>query len=476
MDNLANAFSQNAAQALSDARLKNALGSATTRYVNGRIAMMSETTDAAALRAQGRAARLRAMNKLPELLEKLEARLTERGVTVLWAADAAECNQLVLDIAREHAVRKIVKGKSMATEETGLNHALIDAGLEVIETDLGEFVVQIGDDRPSHIIAPIIHKTRDQVRDLFVERLHMPPSNDPETLTMAARAYLRQQFITADMGITGCNFAIAETGTLAIVTNEGNGRMSSSLPRVHVAIMGIEKVVESLADFGTLLQLLTRSATGQRLSCYVHLMGGPARRNADGTWRDPDGPDAMYVILLDNGRSRIHESQYTEILACIRCGACLNTCPVYQNVGGHAYGWVYSGPIGAVITPLLSGLHNASPLPNASSLCGACKDACPVDLNIPDMLLRLRADLVTEGETQPVIDAGIKAWAFAMTTPRLYELAGRAASAGTQWLSRRTGAVQNLPGILGNWTQNRDFPPFAPKSFHQLWRERQRGS
>jgi L-lactate dehydrogenase complex protein LldF len=338
-----------------------------------------------------------------------------------------------------------------------------------VETDLGEFVVQIAKDHPSHFVFPILHKTREQVRDLFVEKLHMPPSDDPEVLTAAAREYLRQQFIEGDMGITGANFGIAESGTLAIVSKEGNGRMCSSLPRVHVAIMGIEKVIESVEDFATLVQLLTRSATGQRLTSYVHIIGGPA---APG---DPDGPEHMYVILLDNGRSRIHATDYAESLACIRCGACLNTCPVYQNVGGHAYGWVYPGPIGAIITPLLQGIHNASPLPHASSLCGACKSACPVDINIPDMLLRLRGDLVREHDTSKTITFGIKGWAVAMRSPRLYAMSGKAASAATRAIKGKDGQLHHLPGMLGHWTQNRDFPPFAAKSFHELWRERQKG-
>lgn len=468
MENTANAFLDSATIAIQDITLQTALERGTTNAVNSRLRGMGEVTDAAALRAQARAARLRALCNLPNLLEKLEQKLTERGVNVLWAADGEECNRLVLDIARQHSVKKIVKSKSMATEETRLNHALEEAGLEVVETDLGEFVVQIAHETPSHIIMPIIHKTREQVRDLFVEHLHMPPSDDPATLTAAARTHLRQQFITADMGITGANFAIAETGTLAIVTNEGNGRMCAGMPRVHVAVMGIEKVIETVEDFGTLVQLLTRSATGQRLSTYVQLIGGPARAG------NPDGPEAMYVILLDNGRTRIHASDYTEALACIRCGACLNTCPVYQNVGGHAYGWVYPGPIGAVVTPLLVGIHNASPLPHASSLCSACKSACPVDIDIPTMLLKLRGDLVDDGDTSRILSLGIRGWRWAMTSPRVYELSGRAASVATRAVKGKDGMLHRLPGILGNWTQNRDFPPFAAKSFRQMWRERKK--
>jgi L-lactate dehydrogenase complex protein LldF len=468
MENHANHFLDSASSALRDSTLQTALDRGTTRAVNNRINAMAETTDAQALRQQGRHARLRALHRLPEMLDTLEANLTRRGVVVLWAETAEECNRHLLDIARQHNVRRAVKSKSMATEETRLNDALIAGGVEVVETDLGEFIVQIADDHPSHIVFPIIHKTKEQIRDLFVEHLKIAPSDDPQVLTQAARVLMRQKFIEADMGITGANFAIAETGHLATVTNEGNGRMTASLPRVHVAVVGIEKVIETVEDFVTLVQLLTRSATGQRLTSYVHLFGGPARPD------DPDGPDHQYVILLDNGRSRIHGTEYAEALACIRCGACLNTCPVYQNVGGHAYGWVYPGPIGAIVTPLLGGIHNAAPLPHASSLCGSCKSACPVDIDIPTMLLRLRGDLVAEGDTPTILSLGIKGWAMAMQSPTLYEIGGRAASLASNAIKGKDGQLHALPGMLGNWTQNRDFPPFAPKSFRHLWRERRK--
>ncbi|MDW8298547.1 MAG: LutB/LldF family L-lactate oxidation iron-sulfur protein [Anaerolineae bacterium] len=467
----ANAFPQAATIALQDVQLQTALARGTGNAYQARLRAMSEVTDADALRRQARAAKLRALQNLPELLERFEANIAQRGATVLWAEDADACNRLVIDIARRHSVERVVKSKSMATEEIGLNHALESAGLSVVETDLGEYIVQLDGDTPSHIVMPIVHKTREQVRDLFAEKLGMTPSDDPEVLTAFARQKLREAFLSAEMGITGANFLIAETGTVVIVTNEGNGRMCSSLPPVHVVIAGIEKVIESVADFATLVQLLTRSATGQRLSSYVHLMSGPAAPD------DLDGPSHMYVILLDNGRSRIRETDYAEALACIRCGACLNACPVYQNVGGHAYGWVYSGPIGAVITPLLNGVKNAAPLPYASSLCGACQAACPVMINIPDLLLRLRADLVEAGESSPALSAGIAAWARAMSSPRLYELGGAAARLATRALTAANGQVQRIPvPLLGNWTTNRDFPPFAAKSFRQLWRERQRGS
>ncbi|MCC7446754.1 MAG: iron-sulfur cluster-binding protein [Anaerolineae bacterium] len=470
MEPKSNSFVHSATVAIHDITLQTALDRGTTHALNGRLSAMGELPNAYDLRQQGRGARLRALHSLPDLLEQLEGNLQARGANVLWAVDGQECNDLILEITRRHDVHLVVKGKSMVTEETHLNAALEHAGMQVVETDLGEFIAQMSHETPSHIIMPIVHKTREQVSELFVRELHIQPTDDPAALTAAAREYMRPRFLKADMGITGCNFAIAETGTLCIVTNEGNGRMCSSVPRVHVVTVGIEKVIESVEDFGTLLQILTRSATGQRLSSYVHMISGPAQAD------DPDGPEYLYVILIDNGRSRIHATKYAEALACIRCGACLNVCPVYRNVGGHAYGWVYAGPIGAVLTPLMVGIHNAAPLPYASSLCGACQEACPVEIRIPDMLLSLRADLVKQGDADPVITWGIKGWELAMRSPQLFEAGGAAASAATHLAASGDDTLHNLPGPLGNWTRNRDFPPFAPKSFHQLWRERKRNN
>jgi L-lactate dehydrogenase complex protein LldF len=468
-ENHANTFVHSATIAISDIQLQTALDRGTTNSVNNRIAAMGRTTNAEALRQQGRAARLRALHNMADLLEKLEAKLTARGVTVLWAENAAEANQYVLDIAHRHNVKMIAKSKSMVTEETGLNHVLEADGIEVVETDLGEFIVQLGNETPSHIVMPIMHKTKEQVADIMTERLGMERSLEPSVMAGVARRYMREKFITADMGISGGNFLIAETGTLVTVTNEGNGRMCTSLPRVHVAVVGIERVVETLEDFGTLVQTLPRSATGQQLTAYVHMMSAAAREH------DPDGPESMYVILLDNGRTAIHGGEYAEVLACVRCGACQNICPVYQRVGGHTYGWVYAGPIGAVLTPLMTGLDKAKPLPHASSLCGACKSVCPVDIDLPGMLLKLRADQVEENLDEPVFRFAIKGWSTTMQSPRLYELSGMAARIGTGMIAGEDGAVHKMPGVLGNWTQIRDFPPFAQKSFRQLWRERQKG-
>lgn len=415
------------------------------------------------LRQQAAEAKRRALRHLPELLEQAEANMQANGITVLWAVDAAEVHRHVTDIARKHAIRRIAKAKSMMTEEIALNDALIKAGLEVVETDLGEYIIQINDEHPSHIIAPVIHKTKESIRDVFVQKLGMTPTDDAAEMVAFARHKLREVFLTAEMGISGGNFIIAETGTLALVTNEGNGRMCTSLPPVHVAVVGIEKIAATLEDYVTLTQVLPRSGTGQQMTVYTNMINGPRRED------EADGPDHVYVILVDNGRTDIYATDYAEVLSCIRCGACQNACPVYRSTGGHAYGWVYGGPIGAVLTPLMVGIDEATPLPNASSLCGACKQACPVDIDLPRMLLDLRADIVEQRESDRIWDVGMRFWSIGNRSPRLFEMGGTVARFGR---NRLLGG--RLPGPLGEWTKYRDFPPFAPKSFRQMWRERQR--
>lgn len=471
MELKANQFMRSVTIALEDIQLKTALDRGARSADVARIASMNETVDAEALRQQGRGAKLRALSDLPDLLEKIEANITGRGGHVLWAVDGAEVNQHVLDICREHNLRFGVKSKSMVTEETELVPFLKKHGVEMLETDLGEFVVQVDESHPSHIVTPIMHMTKEKVHDLFVEKLGMEPMSgpvDPKAMTKFARRLLRGKYLEADLGITGGNFMIAETGTIVICTNEGNGRLSTGLPRVHVAIVGIEKVVPTWEDFATLVQTLPRASTGQRMTVYVSMFNGPAVDEGD-------GPEHFYLILVDNGRSNVYASEYTEALACIRCGACLNTCPVYQNVGGHAYGSVYPGPIGSVITPLLRGKENAAPLPFASSLCGACKAACPVDINIPDMLLRLRHDL--EPVQDPIWKAGMKGYGFAFSHPLLFEAGMKVSALATDALTQITGedSIKRLPPPLDGWTNHRDFPPFAPESFHDWWRKNRGG-
>jgi L-lactate dehydrogenase complex protein LldF len=465
MEQNPNQFTQHAVIALEDIQLQTALDRGTGNADGRRRTVMAEIDDPYALRMQGRGARLRALADLPDLLEQMERNVTANGGHVLWAADAAEANQHVVDICRKHNLKRGVKSKSMATEEIGLLPVLEQNGIKMTETDLGEYIVQVSGSHPSHIVMPVMHMTKDQVRDLFIDKLDMPYTDEAEDMTAFARRILREEFLSADFGMSGGNFMIAETGTVVIVTNEGNGRMSTGVPPVHIAVVGIEKVIPTWEDFATLVQLLPRSGTGQKMTVYVNMFNGPARAD------EPDGPQEFYLILLDNGRSDIYTSEYTEALACIRCGACLNACPVYQHVGGHTYGSVYSGPIGAIITPLLKGKENAVPLPFASSLCGACKAACPVEINIPDMLLRLRHDL--EHEQEPVWQLGMKAWEFGNSHPLLFELGGKAASLATRALTEATNddRIHALPYPLNGWTDFRDFPPFASQSFHDWWRQ-----
>lgn len=467
MELKANQFNQAAVIALEDITLQTALERGTGNADGRRRQVMAELPLAQALRQQGRGARLRALHDLPELLEQLETNVTNAGGHVLWATDGAEANRHIIDICKQHNLKNGVKSKSMATEEINMHEALEAEGIHVIETDLGEYIVQVGEDHPSHIIMPVMHMTKEQIRDLFMEKLAMPYTEEAADMTAFIRRHLRGEYGAADFGMSGGNFLIAETGTVVIVTNEGNGRLSTSIPPVHIAVVGIEKVIPTWEDFATLIQLLPRSATGQRLTVYVNGFTGPAREG------EPDGPEEFYLILLDNGRSNIYTSEYTEALACIRCGACLNACPVYQNVGGHSYGWVYPGPIGAIVTPLLKGIENAAPLPFASSLCGACKQACPVDINIPDMLLMLRRDL--EHVQEPIWKASMKAYGFGFSHPLLFEMGGKAASVASRAMSGSSEAGipsdLPLPYPLSGWTQFRDFPPFAEQSFHDWWRE-----
>ena len=415
------------------------------------------------MRQQAAEAKRRALRQLPDLLEKAERNLKKNGFQVEWAVDAAQANQLVLDIARRHGAQTVTKSKSMLSEELGTNHAMEAAGLQVVETDLGEYIIQLANETPSHIVGPVMHKTKAEIRDVFVDELGMEPTDDAEEMVAFARRMLREDFLSADMGISGGNFLIAETGSIGLVMNEGNGRMCTSLPRVHVALVGIEKLVDTVEDYATLTQVLPSSSTGQKLTVYTNIINGPRRDDED------DGPEYTYVILVDNGRTDIYDTKYAEVLTCIRCGACQNACPVYRTMGGHAYGWVYGGPIGAVLTPLFVGLENATPLPHASSLCGSCKQVCPVDIDLPRMLLDLRWDLVQEGESQAGWDMAMKMWAIGMTSPRRFNLGGVAARVGQHIMG------EYMPGVLGNWTKHRDFPDFASKPFRQLWKERKRG-
>src|SRR5215813_3245003 len=420
-------FDENAKAALADSQLRGALRNATSLFGKRRLAAAASLSNWEDLRSQARAIKDDVLLHLDKYLEEFVRQAEKHGAKFHWARDAAEANAIICGLALERGARTVVKSKSMTTEETHLNDALEAAGLQVIETDLGEYIIQLAEETPSHIIAPAIHKTKRQIAELFTEELGMPPTDDIAKLTSTARATLRDRFAAADVGISGVNFGIAETGTILIVENEGNIRLTTSLPRLHIAVMGIEKVVPRFADVDVFLKLLPRSGTGQRLTTYQSFITGTKRHP------DDEGPEELHVVLLDNGRSRMLAHPVTrQSLACIRCGACLNACPVYQQIGGHAYGSVYPGPIGAVITPQLIGLQKTKQLPYASSLCGACREVCPVKIDIPELLLYLRAEITdgTDAGEHPVKPKLGERLAFGLYSffwrrPALYKLGNR---------------------------------------------------
>lgn len=456
--------------ALGNKHLKVALERSTGRMAGQRVAAMN-AVDAPRLRSQMRQMKEHVLRSLPDLLEQLETNITANGGHVHWAKEAVDVQRIVVEIARKANVQKVVKAKSMATEEVHLNQALQAAGMKVVETDLGEYIIQLAGEPPSHIVAPVIHRRVEEISDIFQRELDMPPTLDPQVICSTARGVLRKEFLSADMGISGCNFAIAETGTCCIVTNEGNGRMTSTLPRVYVVVMGIEKLVPTIEDAFLQYQALCRSATGQQCSVYLSMTSGPRRPG------DVDGPEEFHLVLLDNGRVDMLAKGYGEALGCIRCGACLNVCPVYREIGGHAYGSTYSGPIGAVISPTIHlEVIDVDKLPYASTLCGACRDACPVKIDLPRMLLELRRDVVEEGDTTLFDRAGMQTFSRMMQSRASYEAAGGFGGLASNLLAGLSGgAIKSLPGPFAAWTNSRDFPPLAKHSFRDLWRQRVKG-
>lgn len=470
------AFHQRIQEALLDDRLQQALYAATGRLMEKRKSGVTREAlpDYQDLRTHANRIKRHTLENLDYYLELLERKVEERGGHVQWCRDASEAQAFIAGLARDRGVRLVVKSKSMTSEEVHLNEALERGGIEAVETDLGEFIVQLARERPYHIVAPAMHKTRFQVADLFVERLGVDREEEIGKQTMIARAVLRKKFLEAGMGISGANFVIAESGAVVIVENEGNARLTTSAPRIHVALAGIEKLIPRAADLAVFLQLLGRSATGQPLTSYTSFLSGPRRPG------ERDGPEEFYLVLLDNGRSRIlADREKRQTLYCIRCGACLNICPVYRRIGGYSYPGAYSGPIGAILTPQSLGLGHEPELPFASSLCGACAEVCPVKIDIPKILLDLRSEVKkqearerTWGPTQPNLEKlAFMMWAWLMRHPKLFELAGTAAQALLP-ADRDGGWVQSMPGPLKAWTKWRDFPPPANKSFRQLWRLR----
>lgn len=460
---LFNSLSKNA---LSDRHLQKNLERIGIAFRGLREKGFSRLEDPEGLRAQGRAIRERALAHLPQLLETLEAKVQEAGGVVHWASTAKEARGIVIDLAKKHKVRSVVKGKSMVAEEIGLNDALAEHEIEVWETDLGELIIQLADEPPSHLVGPALHKSKEEIADLFAEKLNAPRTEVPEELTMIARQHLRKKFLDSEMGITGVNMAVAETGSIVLVENEGNIRMSTTLPRVHVAIMGIEKVVPTLEDLVVLLSLLARSTTGQVLSVYTSIFTGPRREG------EMDGPDEFHLIILDNGRSRIlADPDRRETLYCIRCGACLNVCPVYLKVGGHSYGWVYSGPIGAVLNPQFLPPRLTRALPFASTLCGACKEVCPVKIDLPRLLMTLRWRMVEDPTWQAGISLsqrlGMALFGWLAAHPGLYAAATRGARLLKPILAP-SGRFTLLPPPFSRWARQREVL-MRGKAFSQRW-------
>jgi len=449
--------------------LQKSFRSAMDFLMTKRAAQFPDAGELDGLRTLGEQIRQNSLAKLPDLLVQLEAKLIANGIHVHWAETPDEANRIILDICQKHGAKTMVKGKSMVSEEIEFNHAAEAVGVEAIETDMGEYILQLAGEKPSHIIMPAIHKTKQQIAKLFEEKLPgVAYTEDVDALIQIGRNILRQKFLEADIGMSGVNFAVAETGTLCLVENEGNGRLSTTTPKVHVAITGIEKVVEKLEHVPPLYSLLTRSATGQAITTYFNMISGPRKPH------EKDGPDEVHLVLLDNGRTQPYaDEQLRKTLQCIRCGACMNHCPVYTHIGGHAYGTTYPGPIGEIISPHLMGLEATATLPSASSLCGACGEVCPVRIPIPDLLIRLRSEVAAKPDPEsPLVGHGAgysrlvsgiwQGWAMVYRSPFLYRT--------VTWLGSRFSWL--MPSKQGPWTSVRVALKPAPKRLRDMLKER----
>jgi L-lactate dehydrogenase complex protein LldF len=480
-------FDKNARLALKDGQLRGALKHLAATFGERRKLAIQTVEDWEGLREKARQVKDETLLNLDKYLVDFTENAERAGAQIHWARDAKEACSIVLNLINERNASRVVKSKSMATEEIHLNDALEKEGINPVETDLGEWIIQLAKETPSHIVVPAIHKTKHQIADLFTEKIGIEKTDDVNELTKTARRILRDKFAESEIGISGVNFGVAETGTILILENEGNARLTTSLPKTHIAVMGIEKIIPKFTDLDVFLKLLPRSGTGQRLTTYQSLITGTKRKETD------EGPEEVHIVLMDNGRTKMLAHPVTrQSLACIRCGACLNACPVYQQIGGHAYGSVYPGPIGAVITPQLIGMGKAKQLPYASSLCGACREVCPVKIDIPELLLHLRAEIVdgaangqklAEIEGQDAVKGkftermAFGLYSIAWQNPGLYKL-GTKVSRVMQKLIAREGKIGKVSGLvsklappLGNWTAFRDAPTIAPKSFREMWKE-----
>jgi len=458
-------FKERAHVKLHDARLQANLRKMQGKFVGKRRSAIIELDDFEGTREHAKQVRNRALENLDVWLELFEKNAAARGATVLYAETPADINALVLEIAKKHGVAKIIKSKSMVSEESALDHAIEAAGLTVVETDLGEYILQInGYEPPSHIIGPALHKSKEEVAELFHKSHGTPVKSGIEELCLEARGVLRQHYLSADMGISGGNFFVAETGSVVLVTNEGNATLATTLPKVHVAISGIEKIVPTLEDVATLMRLLPRSATGQSISNYVDVLTGT---KGGGEFH---GAEHMYFIVVDCGRTAVLASDVREALRCIRCGACMNHCPVYQNVGGHSYGWVYPGPIGSILTPMYVGLENAQDLPAASTFCNQCGVVCPVKIPLPDLQRKLREQAFSRGLRPWYEHMALRAWSWVAQRPRLYAAGAKLAARMLKSMGGRRGLIAHLP-FAGGWTDGRDMPAPEGRTFRDLYRE-----
>ena len=466
-------FEESAKTSLADSQLRRNLGKATQTIRRKRAVAVEEMPDWEELREAGRALKERTLRHLDEYLLQLEESVTRAGGTVHWARDADEANRIISGIVKEKGANEVVKVKSIATDETKLNEHLESEGIHAFETDLAELIIQLAGETSSHILVPAIHKNRAEIRELFLRELDVEElSDEPKDLTNAARLYLRKKFLNAKVGISGANFAVAETGTVSVVESEGNGRMCTTLPPVLVTLMGIEKIIPKWRDFEVFMQLLPRSSTAERMNPYTSFWTGVS---------EGDGPQEFHLVLMDNGRTDVLADEIgRQTLNCIRCSACLNVCPVYERTGGHAYNSVYPGPIGAILTPQLVGIGKPGPdsLPYASSLCGACYEVCPVKINIPEVLIHLRGKVVRhkqdKGGLREKLDpenVAMQAMAKTFSDPQLYERAQRLARVG-QWPLARGGNISSLPGRLAGWTKVRDLKPVPDQSFREWWKEK----
>ncbi len=466
-------FNANAHRALNDATLQTALLRVGPGFVDRRQQALTELADADELRERACAIKEQTLASLDQYLIEFESNVQANGGHVHWAQTAQQANDIIVELCQQVNARSVIKGKSMVGEETGLNDALERVGLETIETDLGEYIIQLAKEPPSHIIAPAIHKTRGQIIELFKhfhDREQYPgPLESVADIVNEARAVMRSKYLAADVGITGANFLIAQTGTTVLVTNEGNGDLCSSLPDTHIIVTGIEKVVPTLNDASILLRLLARNATGQDITAYTSFFTGARRAE------DVDGPKNFHIVLVDNGRSDMFNNEYRDMLRCIRCGACMNHCPVYRAVGGHAYGWVYPGPMGSVLTPLMSGLKQSSPLPNASTFCGRCEEVCPMSIPLPKLLRQLRNDAHRQHIGSWAGRSSLSLWAWMAKRPTIYRWLTAWSLRILRLFGQSDSRLRRVP-LAGGWMRTRDLPTPSGSSFIKQWQQQKRQS